>query len=175
MDLAGDPARYPCFGVAVHPAKQAAEGMEASGHDRNSVMEELTRLVALGNQLVDIHLRLREQLAGLRSGHQTSGRELADHCLAFCEALTRHHSGEDDGAFALIGAEFPQLRSVLHELRRDHQLIAESLRTMSANPTPLQLDTLAALMETHFTYEERKLVAVLNQLDPSLGAGVLGA
>jgi hypothetical protein len=157
------------------PGKQVAEDMEASGHDRNSVMEELARLVTLGNQLVDIHLRLREQLAGLRAGNHKSARELAEHCVGFCAALTRHHSGEDGGAFMLIGAEFPQLQPVLDELRRDHQLIAEAVRTMSDSPTSLQLDTLAALMETHFTYEERKLVAALNRLDPGLGAGILGA
>lgn len=142
-------------------------------------MEELNRLVALGNQLVGIHIRLREQLAALRESQgpnqgQEPPRDLADHCAGFCEALTRHHEGEDTGAFVQLEAGFPELAPVLDELRRDHALIADALRRLRTAATRQELDTLAALLETHFTYEERKLVAALNKLDPQPGAAILG-
>jgi hypothetical protein len=69
-------------------------------------MESPTRIAAFGNQLVQVHIWLREELARLREdvdsyldGSGERPRDLRAHCLAFCSALTRHHSGEDGGAF----------------------------------------------------------------------------
>ncbi|MCP2356297.1 hypothetical protein HD597_003317 [Nonomuraea thailandensis] len=140
------------------------------------------RLRAFGNQLIEVHLWLREELAALREeveGHLSGGtrlRELRAHCLTFCSALTRHHTGEDDGAFPEVGARFPELRPVLDELRRDHRLIDDSLRRLQElvagldgerDPAEVrrEIDSLAALMETHFVYEEKRIVAALNALD----------
>lgn len=55
---------------------------------------------------------------------------------------------------------------MLEELRRDHRLIGEVLDRLKdpANVSIGELDTLAALLETHLVYEERKLVAALNRL-----------
>lgn len=61
---------------------------------------------------------------------------------------------------------------MLDELERDHRLVADSLRRLEGLPETgfeAELDTLAALLETHFTYEERRLVAALNGLDPGVG------
>jgi hypothetical protein len=76
----------------------------------------MSRLQGFGNQLVDFHLRLREQLDVLRSSAEADGTDLMTHCLAFCGALTSHHTGEDDGAFPVLAAEYPDLRPVLEEL-----------------------------------------------------------
>jgi hypothetical protein len=130
------------------------------------------RITALGNQLVDIHIRLREELERLRDGHRARPRDLRTHCLAFCSALRRHHGAEDGGAFPALAARFPALRPVLDELERDHRLVADSLRRVEELPEAgfeAELDTLAALLETHFTYEERRLVAALNALDARAG------
>ncbi|MEV0273285.1 hemerythrin domain-containing protein [Hamadaea sp. NPDC050747] len=129
-------------------------------------MADRNRLLALSHQLADIHDRLRDQLADLD--------DLPTHCLAFCEALTRHHTAEETGAFPQLEEESPELGPVLDELRRDHELIVESLRKLAAGPTALERATLAALLETHFTYEERKLAAALGRLDPRLGPTLLG-
>ncbi|MEV6971791.1 hemerythrin domain-containing protein [Hamadaea sp. NPDC051192] len=133
-------------------------------------MPEHDRLLALSHQLADIHDRLRDQLADL-----DTAADLTAHCLAFCDALTRHHTAEEAGAFPRIEADHPELRTVVAELRRDHELIVESLRKLAAAPTKLERDTLAALLETHFTYEERKLAAALDHLDPGLGPTLLGS
>lgn len=145
------------------------------------------RLTALGNQLIEIHLWLREELAGLRTdldaylaGGGDRPEPLRGHCLAFCSALSRHHTGEDGGAFRVLAERFPRLRPVIEELERDHEQVADILRRLAdligalgAATDPIrvrtELDSLAALLESHFGYEEKKLVAALNALDADAG------
>ncbi|UAB99405.1 hemerythrin domain-containing protein [Dactylosporangium vinaceum] len=123
------------------------------------------RLAALGNQLIEIHQHLRALLDDLTDRPDFS-RELRAHCLAFCGALERHHTGEERGMFRVLAERHPQLRPVIAELRRDHEQIAALLRRVEANPTPAELAGLAAVMESHFTFEEKRLAAVLDQLQP---------
>jgi hypothetical protein len=103
----------------------------------------------------------------------TRSRELRAHCLTFCSALNRHHTGEDGGAFPKLAEQFPELRPVLDELRRDHRLVEDSLQRLEALLASLdqekdsvevrsELDSLAALMETHFVYEEKRIVSAPN-------------
>jgi hemerythrin-like domain-containing protein len=141
------------------------------------------RIAAFGNQLIDVHIWLREELARLRAdigssldGHAGRPRELRAHCLTFCSALTRHHLGEDGEAFPLLADQFPELRPVLVNLASDHQVVASILRSIeellgSLGPGPseaervrAELDGLAALLESHFAYEEKRLVSALNSL-----------
>ncbi|WP_238362282.1 hemerythrin domain-containing protein [Actinopolymorpha pittospori] len=166
--------------------------------------EPSDRVRAFGNQLVDVHLWLRDQLDQLRDdvdaflddpgpdpASQPSRpsrdlpnvrnlRDLRAHCLTFCSALTRHHTGEDTGPFPVLAAEVPELRPVIDELVRDHRLVTDALRRVEEVLDSLgrmpehdearrrrvrgELDTLAALLETHFSYEERRLVSALNDL-----------
>ncbi len=123
------------------------------------------RLTAFGNQLIDSHIRLRELLAELRDGTYT-GIDLQTHCLTFCTVLTAHHEAEDDDRFPVLGKHYPELEHVLAELSRDHRQIGAILDRLNdpANVTIGELDTLAALLETHLVYEEKKLVAALNRL-----------
>ncbi|MFL6056536.1 MAG: hemerythrin domain-containing protein [Actinoallomurus sp.] len=93
--------------------------------------------------------------------------------------MTRHHTGEDDHAFAHLAEPFPELRPVLAELRRDHEIVAGIMRDLQdllgglradLDPAERQrvraeLDGLAALLESHFGYEERRLVSALNTLE----------
>ncbi|MEU0405128.1 hemerythrin domain-containing protein [Streptomyces sp. NPDC006197] len=154
--------------------------------------EPADRLTAFGNQLVDVHLWLREELARLREELDSflSGgvrpRNLRAHCLAFCSALTRHHTAEDRGVFPVLAEAYPALRPVLDELARDHVQVEEILvrlqNLLDALPseprTELdppearrvrgELDGLMALVESHFTYEEKKLVAALDGLGTPL-------
>ncbi|GGR80391.1 hypothetical protein GCM10010169_25690 [Micromonospora fulviviridis] len=137
------------------------------------------RLTALGTQLIEIHHWLREELTRLRAsldspdgGGAALSRELRAHCVGFCAALDRHHTGEDGGAFQVLADQAPELRPVLAELSADHRIVADLLRRIEAllaeaadgRSVRAELDGLAALLESHFTYEERKLVAALNHL-----------
>jgi hemerythrin-like domain-containing protein len=143
------------------------------------------RLTVFGNQLIEVHIWLREELARLRAdvdsyldGRGERPRELRAHCLTFCSAVSRHHNGEDAGAFPLLADHFPELRPVLTELERDHRLVAGMLRDLEellgglgADPDPAgaqrvraELDGLSALLESHFGYEEKRLVSALDSL-----------
>jgi hypothetical protein len=155
--------------------------MEAPEH-RTTLETPGGRLAAFGNQLIEVHLWLREELAALREdtdAYLAGGARLRDlraHCLIFCSALSRHHNGEDDSAFPKIAEQFPGLRPVLEELRRDHRLVEDSLQRLAAllggldqetDPVVVrsEMDSLAALMETHFVYEEKRIASALNELN----------
>jgi hemerythrin-like domain-containing protein len=186
--------------------------MEAPDHGMTmrTPSEPNGRLAAFGHQLIEVHIWLREELARLREdvdsfldGRGEPPRELRAHCLTFCSALSRHHTGEEEGAFPVLASRFPELRPVLEELERDHHMVAAILRRLEelprelrAEPDPAEarrvgaeLDGLAALLESHFVWEEKRLVAALNSLgvpawegsrpdflltgaEPSSGAGV---
>jgi hemerythrin-like domain-containing protein len=151
-----------------------------------SSFEAGSRLTAFGNQLIEVHIWLREQLEDLRdnvdaylAGNGLPPRDLRIHCLTFCSALTRHHTGEESGAFPVIAEEFPELRQVISELKTDHNRIdwilgklENLLGSLPTDPDPAtaarvreELDGLSAIMETHFIYEEKKLISVLNSMD----------
>lgn len=144
------------------------------------------RLTAFGNQLVQVHNWLRKELARLHDdlGSVADGRagrlrDLRAHCLTFCSALTRHHTGEDGGAFLVLSENYPELRPVLEELAHDHGVmtgIIERLEELvggvgpASSPAEIlhvqrELDGLTAIMETHFRYEEKRIVEALNSLD----------
>ncbi|MDG4805427.1 hemerythrin domain-containing protein [Micromonospora sp. WMMD1120] len=145
------------------------------------------RLAAVGNQMIEIHLWLSTALARIRArldspnppdGARPS-RDLRAHCLAFCAALGRHHTGEDAGAFRLLAEEIPELRPVIDNLIADHEVVAGILRrvetVLTGDPAVppsrvrAELDGLAAILETHFRYEEKRLVTALNALTGRAG------
>jgi hemerythrin-like domain-containing protein len=192
VDLIGidveDLARRPCHQCRImgrmepsHPAKHRVEP---------SAQETLTEpdgLAAFGNRLIEVHIWLREELTRLRDdadayldGHSERPRDLRAHCLMFCSALSRHHTGEDDGPFPVLAEQFPELRPALEELGRDHDMVAGMLRSLQdlfddlgaaadGDPAEAQrlraeLNGLAAVLESHFVYEEKRLVSALNSL-----------
>ncbi|MET8259580.1 hemerythrin domain-containing protein [Micromonospora sp. NPDC005553] len=132
------------------------------------------RLAAVGNQMIEIHLWLSAELARLQASLDTPSRDLRAHCLTFCAALGRHHTGEDAGAFRLLAEEAPELRPVIDNLITDHEVVAGILERVEAllggdAAVPVaevraELAGLAALLESHFRYEEKRLVTALNAL-----------
>lgn len=151
---------------------------------------EKTRLVARSDELRGVHTRLRRTLELTRraigSGGPAPGlsRDLLLFCHGFCTALTRHHEGEDRDLFPAIAAAHPEMRGTLRKLEQDHAMIAHLVTALVAEiaaeasvPDLLRhLEGISAIMESHFRYEERQLLAVLETLaldaDP---AQVLGS
>ncbi|MGC4758487.1 hemerythrin domain-containing protein [Micromonospora trifolii] len=137
------------------------------------------RLAAVGNQMIEIHLWLSAELARLQASLDTPSRDLRAHCLTFCAALGRHHTGEDAGAFRLLAEEAPELRPVIDNLITDHEVVAGILERVEAllsgdAAVPVaqvraELGGLAALLESHFRYEEKRLVTALNALTGRTG------
>ncbi len=148
---------------------------------------ESARLVAWARELRSAHDRLRE---ALRIAHEqvthdgsVATRDLLLYCHGFCVALGAHHRGEDAGLFPVLTARHPELAPVIAELAHDHRMVShllaglENAVRMSASPAELRLhlDGLAAIMESHFWYEERALLGVLATLDLDADpAAVLG-
>jgi hemerythrin-like domain-containing protein len=138
---------------------------------------ERTRLVAWSRELRGVHDRLRAALTVTRQALAAGEpAELANRdlrfCHGFCTALTAHHEGEDRDLFPAIAEQHPELRETLSCLRQDHSMIAHllaGLRAAVARAAPSaeleqHLEGVAAIMESHFRYEERQLLTVLGTL-----------
>lgn len=139
---------------------------------------EKTRLIAWSRELHAVHERLREALKvtrqALDSGETAEPftRELLVFCHGFCTALTGHHEGEDRELFPVIAAAHPEFRDTLRQLEQDHSMIAELLtglqaaldRGASRAELNRHFEGIEAIMENHFRYEERRLLAVLDNL-----------
>ena len=152
------------------------------------------RLVAWGDELRRVHGLLRDSLRIAREAI-TNGTDLTDasttrelllYCRGFCVAITGHHRGEGNAMFPLIVAERPELAPVIDELVRDHNMIDHLVGELEQALRPEQdtvpdaaelhrhLDGIEAVMETHFRYEERKLVDVLNGIRTEDSTGKTG-
>ncbi|WP_410812625.1 hemerythrin domain-containing protein [Micromonospora sp. 067-2] len=139
---------------------------------------ETTRLIAWSHELRQVHARLRDTLDITRSAvaegqsGEAATRDLLLYCHGFCAALDGHHRGEDHGLFPAIQAAHPELEPVLRRLTQDHSMIAHLLtglraaidRAAPAAELDRHLDGIAAIMESHFRYEERQLLSVLETL-----------
>ncbi|MFF2053978.1 hemerythrin domain-containing protein [Leifsonia sp. NPDC058194] len=139
---------------------------------------ETTRLIAWGEELRSVHARLRNALSVVRDAvaagepAEAAGRDLLLFCHGFCTALTGHHEGEDRELFPAIAAAHPELRETLTQLEQDHAMIAHLIggleQAVASAATPAELgrhvEGIAAIMESHFRFEERRLVAVLQTL-----------
>ena len=139
---------------------------------------EETRLIAWSHELRTVHERLREALRVTRvaldadEASELATRDLLLLCHGFCAALTGHHQGEDRELFPAIAAAHPELRETLRYLEQDHSMIAHLLSGLRAAvelaASPAELDRhfegIAAIMESHFRYEERQLLTVLDAL-----------
>ena len=74
--------------------------------------------------------------------------------------------------FPSIAAAHPELRETLRYLEQDHSMMAHLIAALRAAidgaATPAELDRhiegIAAIMESHFRYEERQLLTVLDTL-----------
>ena len=139
---------------------------------------EKNRLLAWNRELTAAHQRLRQALRVTRDALdagdvESAGADLLLYCHGFCAALSGHHSSEDAALFPELSARHPRLRSTIAKLVQDHELIAALLTqfshalTASATPDELvrHLDGLSAIMESHFSYEERQLLDTLSALD----------
>jgi hypothetical protein len=145
-------------------------------------------VAALGEQLIGVHQAMRERLAALRraAAAGTSGdgipADLLSHCLGFCAVLRTHHSGEDTQLLPALRDAAPELAPVIDTLIEDHRLVAGILHRIAellapdagapastgAGPRALagELDGLAAILESHFGYEERRIAGALDGLGP---------
>lgn len=145
--------------------------------------DETVRVSAWAAELRAVHVRLRDALHATRSA-LTAGtedpseptRDLLLYCHGFCLALDGHHRAEDRALFPAIEAAHPDLAPTLRALEQDHSMIAHLLGGLRAAVEGGEaaavlrdhIDGVAAIMESHFRYEEKALLTVLETL--ALGA-----
>lgn len=140
---------------------------------------ERARVIAWGAELRRVHRRLTDALEiareSIEAGEPAAPTlEPLTYCWAFCTALDGHHGGEDALLFPAVEAARPDLAGVLDTLRRDHRmighLIGELRRAMTAGAGPddllRHLDGIDAVMTTHFRFEEKRLVGVIDAAVP---------
>ena len=146
---------------------------------------DTSRLIAWHRELSAAHVRLRaalelaqDSLADPQLGDPSPASDLLVFCLGFCTALGGHHRSEDARLFPELVGRHPELDETIAYLKQDHSMIAHLLSGLEkairsqAPPEAIgrHLEGLAAVMESHFRYEERQLLTVLATLD--LEAGV---
>lgn len=134
--------------------------------------------MAWGAEMRAVHDRLRGALRlsvdAVAEGRDLPdpGRELLLFCHGFCAALDGHHRGEDALLFPAVEAAHPDLGAQLRKLEQDHAMIGTLLAGLrsevdrTSDPATLgrHLDGLGAIMESHFRFEERTLLGILDRL-----------
>jgi hypothetical protein len=88
--------------------------------------------------------------------------------------LTAHHTGEDAGAFPALVERFPELAPVVAKMAEDHVWISGILARVEELARQLagELDGLAAVVESHFSFEECRIAAALDRLPRTPGLPV---
>jgi hypothetical protein len=143
------------------------------------------RAAAFSLQLQRAHQQLRGELARIREalgGDEPVVTGLQVHCLAFCSALATHHQGEGRRHIHTIAGCRPDLAPAIGNLIDDHAAITAILHQIRAlaragKATPAhslpelrrELDGLAAIVESHFGYQERAISAALDHGLPDTG------
>ncbi|WP_051854921.1 hemerythrin domain-containing protein [Streptomyces sp. NRRL B-1347] len=143
----------------------------------------------LADKLLEVHDWLREQLGHLRAeatahlaaraAHQGPGAppapglglQIRQRCLEFCDALTFHHTGEDEHVFPGVLEHHPDLREPLARLGVEHREIArlkervlallDDVTTAEPEAFLTEFDALARRLTAHLDHEEGWLVPVL--------------
>lgn len=128
-----------------------------------------------GTALRAVHDAFRRELALIRKEVADAGAglgaQLRVNCLSVCQGLHLHHTGEDTGVFPALAARHPDLAPTIRRLRSEHQRIADLvddlrgvLSTDRVDPVLLlaEVERLTDALEEHLTYEEEKLIPILD-------------
>lgn len=139
---------------------------------------DAARLIAWDQELRSAHSRLRAALAATREALD-QGEDAPDatsdlvlYCIGFCAALDGHHGAEDRALFPVLRAAHPALGGVIDKLMQDHSMLAHLLASLrsaaergdDAAAIRGHLDGIAAIMESHFRFEEREILEPLRAL-----------
>ncbi|HEX8627282.1 MAG TPA: nitroreductase/quinone reductase family protein [Catenuloplanes sp.] len=163
--------------------------LERAEADAAQPPQEVTNLA---EKLLQVHTWLRGQLVQVRAeadahlaaraAHHGPGEapppglglQLRQHCLAFCQSLEFHHTGEDAHLFPELGRHHPQLRGALDRLRKEHETVgrinAELLALLadigSADPERFrtELDKISEELRVHLAFEEESLLPFLTEV-----------
>ncbi|GGU40901.1 nitroreductase/quinone reductase family protein [Streptomyces lavendofoliae] len=132
---------------------------------------------SMGEAIKVVHDMFRRELGLIRkeiaeSGTATGlGTQLRVNCLAVCQGLHNHHTGEDTMLFPMLADRHPELAPVVDRLQREHVRIAALLAELkevvsgdTADPGHVlrEVERLTDELEAHLVYEEEQLVPLLD-------------
>ncbi|MGY0464867.1 nitroreductase/quinone reductase family protein [Kitasatospora sp. cg17-2] len=161
-------------GVGVGVGTEAGVGVGADAPARE--------VASLADKVLEVHDWLRAQLRQLRAETEAHlagdarrapslGLQIRRHCLAFCQGLTVHHTGEDRGVFPALARSHPELRGVLEQLAEEHRTVArlkDELVALVSDLDPAEPEAFRAALartadelESHLAREERELLPAL--------------
>ncbi|GAA3282870.1 nitroreductase/quinone reductase family protein [Streptomyces lavendulae subsp. grasserius] len=146
----------------------------------------------LAGKLLEVHTWLRAQLRHVsaeteahlaaRAAHTGPGGppapgiglQIRQRCLAFCQSLEFHHTGEDAHLFPGIAAHHPHLADTFERLREEHRTVARIQselvdllgRVAIAEPERLRagLRRMTEELTAHLDHEERTLLPLLEEV-----------
>ncbi|MFG2334193.1 nitroreductase/quinone reductase family protein [Streptomyces sp. NPDC048604] len=142
----------------------------------------------LADKILEVHVWLRGQLRHVaaeteayfarRDASQAAlpglGLQIRQHCLAFCQALEFHHTGEDTHVFPGVEAYHPHLKDALDRLRAEHRSVARLQQSLagliadvgSADPEVFRTELARMSMEltAHLDHEEETLLPLLAEV-----------
>lgn len=133
--------------------------MEARYH--GTIMERPAepggRIAAVGHQLIEVHLWLREELARLRDdvdsyldgrgARPSAAQSLGAHCLVFCAAVRRHHTGEDDDGFPALAARLLAPRPLARAPVCPSPVVASRVQRAERREPPVKRGRTAAVLQ----------------------------
>lgn len=132
---------------------------------------------SMGEAIKVVHDMFRRELGLIRkeiaeSGTATGlGTQLRVNCLAVCQGLHKHHTGEDTMLFPMLADRHPELAPVMDRLKQEHEhiaaLLADLKKVVSDEGADHQqvLDEVERLtdeLEAHLAYEEEHLLPLLD-------------
>lgn len=151
--------------------------------------ENPVAVTSLADKLVQVHTWLRAQLRHVRdeaeahlaarAAHRGPGAppapglglQIRQHCLAFCQSLEFHHTGEDAHVFPAVARYHPELRPAIDRLQEEHRTIARIQNGLlalladigTADPKRFltDLERMSDELRAHLAYEEEQLIPAL--------------
>lgn len=143
----------------------------------------------LADKLLEVHTWLRAQLRHVqeeteahfaaRAAHGGPGEppvaglglQIRQHCLAFCDFLTFHHTSEDAHIFPALTRYHPHLTETLDRLADEHRTLARlkdelvallaDLATADPERFRRELERVSEELRAHLDHEEKALLPVL--------------
>jgi hypothetical protein len=166
------------FGAVAVPAEGAGAGMVVELPPAGPPPAPVT---TMAGKLAEIHDWLRGQLDRVKAetdayfggdgGRVAFGLQLRQYCLAFCQGLEMHHSGEDAVMLPELERSNPELRPAIARLYEQHHTVARlkdeleallgEIATVGEAAFRAELDRLSAELLAHLDDEERSLDPVL--------------
>ncbi len=190
------PARDELFARVVAEAPGYAEYQAATDRVLPVVVlhlpgprEPAPAVTTLADKLTEVHTWLRGQLAQVhaeteahfaaRAAHRGSGStapsglglQIRQRCLAFCQALEFHHTGEDGHVLPVMEGYHPHLRPVFDRLREEHRSIAAVQSALAAllagvaiaepDRFRAELTRMTEQLTAHLDYEDAEILPLL--------------